>query len=99
MPFHRKELRLVNSNTAMKQEEAAKEEKEALEKIAVILANLTSKKSAMVSQVNLSQVCFKSNLKSLEVNCSQHLNLIHYRSQRHQRTFRTQVHNRIRDCI
>lgn len=32
-----------------KQEEAAKEEKEALEKIAVILANLTSRKTAMVS--------------------------------------------------
>lgn len=31
-----------------KQEEAAKEEKDALEKIAVILANLTSRKTAMV---------------------------------------------------
>ncbi|XP_031273396.1 kinesin-like protein KIN-5B [Pistacia vera] len=33
-------------------EEAAKEEKEALEKIAVILSNLTSKKSAMVSEAS-----------------------------------------------
>lgn len=32
-----------------KQEEAAKEDKDALEKIAVILANLTSRKTAMVS--------------------------------------------------
>lgn len=32
----------------MKQEESAREEKLAMEKIAVILANLTSKKTAMV---------------------------------------------------
>lgn len=43
-------VKIGEVHTAMKQEEAAKEEKEALEKIAVILSNLTSKKSAMVSQ-------------------------------------------------
>ncbi|XP_044495874.1 kinesin-like protein KIN-5B [Mangifera indica] len=42
---------LANFNKKFK-EEAAKEEKEALEKIAVILANLTSKKSAMVSEAS-----------------------------------------------
>lgn len=36
------------SSTALKQDEAAMEEKQALEKIAGILTTLTSKKAAMV---------------------------------------------------
>ncbi|KAJ0089052.1 hypothetical protein Patl1_31944 [Pistacia atlantica] len=42
---------LANFDKTFK-EEAAKEEKEALDKIAVILSNLTSKKSAMVSEAS-----------------------------------------------
>lgn len=38
----------------MKQEEAAKEEQQAIEKIAAILATLTSNRSAMVSKQPLS---------------------------------------------
>ena len=42
---------------SMKQEESAREEKLAMEKIAVILADLTSKKTAMVRDI-INSSCF-----------------------------------------
>lgn len=78
-------------STAVKQDEAAIEEKQALEKIAGILARLTSKKAAMVGW----SLFVLSMLLNIEQSV-QHLTTLkcYIRSQRHQGESRTQVYKR-----
>lgn len=83
----------------LKQEEVEREEEQALEKIAEILAALTSKKTAMVSRVHCSfcsfpccccTYCIKYRITDFWKIC--------IRSQRHQDICRTQACNSLRDC-
>lgn len=69
----------------VKQEEALKEENEAMQKIAMILSNLTSKKTNMVQY--LCTLSFHSCSATLKYNWTDILSIsIIIRSQKHQET-------------
>ena len=65
----------------MKQEEAAREEKQAMEKIAAILATLTSNRSAMVGNMPISYLAKPKYILRIYA----YRNYL-FRSQRHQET-------------
>lgn len=79
----------------LKQEEVEIEEGQALEKIAAILAALTSKRTAMVSQVHCSVSfpcwCCTYCITDLKKN-------MYFRSQGHQDICRTLACNSLKDC-
>jgi hypothetical protein len=82
------------SSFNLKQEEVARDEEEALDKISTILSNLTSKRTAMVCRLHHPLVSFSCWF------CVQYhwLLTICIRSQRRQEICRTQVCNSLRNC-